>query len=127
MNATITARSAYCVRIASSVEDRDRAIVREDHAGDVADHDRRDLDVPDRGRRDEREVDDPVARTEEVPAEPERVGEAEQPELALQHEEREVVGDDVGQHDRDERVRERTASGCHRPSTTRAATRIASA
>ena len=56
------------------VEDRDRAIVREDRAGDVADHDRRDLDVPDRGRRDEREVDDPVARPEEVPSEPERVG-----------------------------------------------------
>ena len=55
---------------------RDRARGR---AGDVADHDRRDLDVPDRGRRDEREVDDPVARTEEVPAEPERVGEADSP------------------------------------------------
>ena len=69
-----------------ALEHRHSAIVRDREACDVPDHERRDLHVPDRLGRHDREVRREVDRPEEIPATPERVGDQRDDELALDQE-----------------------------------------
>jgi len=76
--------------------------VREGETEHVAPYERADLDVPDRVRRERREVRSVVERPEEIPAPAEGVGGERDEELPLDDEEREVVRDRVDERDRHE-------------------------
>ena len=105
VNATITASIQYCDRVARRVLEHDeRAVVRQDQAGDVAEHERADLHVPDAVGRDDRVVDRVVAVPKMSQPSPERVRRQERHRLALVGQQREVVGEHVRERDRDERV-----------------------
>ena len=80
----------------------------EGEADHVADDEGADLDVPDRVRAEDLEVDAPGGGAEEVGGRgAERVGEqVGELRLLLEDEEAEVVGDEVGEGDRDQRVGE---------------------
>ena len=79
----------------------------EHQADHVAGDQRRDLDVPDGVGAEDFVVDFPGGGAEEVGgAGPERVGEEEaELRLLLEDEEAEVVGDEIGERDRDQGVR----------------------
>ena len=96
------ARRWSCVR-------RERAVVREHQAADVAGDERDDLDGPDHPGRQQRVVHRDRRGPEDVRAVAERVGGERGERLALEGDEREVVRDDVGDRDRHERVREARA------------------
>ena len=70
VNRIIRISIGYCAHSASRGERKmpDRPVVRDRQPGDVADHERADLDVPDHVRRQEREVRREVVRAEEIPA-----------------------------------------------------------
>ena len=69
----------------------------------MADHERRDLHVPDGLGDTMARFGAKSTRPEEIPALPERIGDERDDELTLDHEEREVVRDEVRSGDRDER------------------------
>ena len=79
----------------------------EGQAGDVADDEGADLDVPDRVGADDAEVDAGGGAEEVGRRGAQRVGEqVGELGLLLEDEEAEVVGDEVGEGDRDQRVGE---------------------
>jgi hypothetical protein len=80
-------------------EQGEGAVVGQHHPGDVAGDDGADLHPRDRRGGHHREVDGSLGRPEQVPPQPERVRDRGEGALALAHQEREVMGHRVGEHD----------------------------
>ncbi|CAB4347234.1 unannotated protein [freshwater metagenome] len=72
----------------------------------MADHECRDLRVPDRVGAKDRVVDRRLGGAEDVGAVAERVGDQKEARLPLEDEKREVMRNDIGERDRDQRVGE---------------------
>jgi len=99
------------------VVEHQRPVVGEGQGGDVADHDQRDLGVPDRRRPDHPVVDRAPRCAEQVGAAAERIGEERDECLALEDEQRQIMRCHVHERDRHERV----GKGAREPSGREAA------